>query len=110
MKQINYEAEHRKLWNWLADHPEKEKEDYFENWSHNSIPHNECFACEVACQAADLANVNGMCWFCPITDIHTTGCCGYLFARWLCASNTEERQMCARKIAGLPWKEKEMEV
>lgn len=24
---INYEKEHRRLWNWLADHPEAEKED-----------------------------------------------------------------------------------
>lgn len=26
-----YKEEHYKLWMWLAEHPDKEKEDYFED-------------------------------------------------------------------------------
>lgn len=29
---INYEKEHRRLWNWLADHPEACKAEYFKHW------------------------------------------------------------------------------
>lgn len=39
--------EHRKMWNWLAEHPEKWKDDYFkihhEQFSHIN---NDCFLCE----------------------------------------------------------------
>ena len=106
MKQINYEAEHRKLWNWLADHPEEEKEDYFDNWDAASVPHNECFACEVACQEIDLANVSGVCMFCPLGGPRIVGCDEGLYVEWRRAPSSDRRQRLARKIADLPWKEK----
>lgn len=39
--------EHRKMWNWLAEHPEKYKDDYFEI-HHEQFGHinNYCFLCE----------------------------------------------------------------
>ena len=50
---INYEKEHRRLWNWLADHPEAKKAEYFKHWDRNSIPRELCFACEAALQEAN---------------------------------------------------------
>ena len=107
MKQINYEAEHRKLWNWLADHPEAEKEDYFENWDAASVPKSRCFACEVACRKARRINTFGSCGSCPLGGPRVVGCDSGLYAVWRCAPDPEERQQLARKIAALPWKEKE---
>lgn len=106
MKQINYEEEHRKLWNWLADHPEAEKRDYFENWSYNSIPKSSCFACEVASRKARRINTFGSCRSCPLGGPSVVGCDSGLYAVWRCAPDPEERQQLARKIADLPWKEK----
>ena len=39
--------EHRKMWNWLAEHPEKWKDDYFEIY-HEKFGHifYDCFLCE----------------------------------------------------------------
>lgn len=107
MTQINYEAAHRALWNWLADHPRARKADYFKNWNCNSIPLNECFACEAALQAARRANTYHTCRFCPLGGERIIGCdCG-LFVEWAAAASRERRQQLARKIANLPWKEKE---
>lgn len=36
--------EHRKMWNWLAEHPEKDKDDYLESNDFEYIK-NECFLC-----------------------------------------------------------------
>lgn len=103
---INYEEEHRKLWNWLADHPEKEKRDYFEDWGAASIPRSGCFACEVASRKARRMNIFGGCRFCPLGGPSVVGCDSGLYAVWRCAPDPEERQQLARKIADLPWKEK----
>ena len=34
--------EHRKMWNWLAEHPEKDKDDYLELNDFEYVE-NECF-------------------------------------------------------------------
>ena len=41
--------EHRKMWNWLAEHPDMDKDDYLEL---NSLkrPTNECFLCHYSYQ------------------------------------------------------------
>lgn len=105
MTQINYEEEHRKLWNWLADHPGAIKAAYFKNWDRNSIPHNECFACEAALQAARRANTYHTCRFCPLGGERIIGCDGGLFVEWAAAASCKRRQQLALKIANLPWKE-----
>ena len=107
MTQINYEEEHRKLWNWLADHPEAEKHDYFKNWDIDSIPRSCCFACEVAYRAADRANTYASCRFCPLCGPSIVGCDDGLYAEWRAAASHEDRCQLAHKIANLPWKEKE---
>lgn len=96
MKTINYEEEHRKLWNWLADHPEACKAEYFKHWDYDSIPMNECFACEAARD----------CTLCPLSEERLV--CGgeSLFGEWRCEECPEKRRKLARQIANLPWKEK----
>lgn len=105
MTQINYEEEHRKLWNWLADHPEAEKDDYFDNWGHDSIPYNECFACEAALQEANCADAGDFCSFCPLGGESVVGCDSGLFDQWWKSVAPKTRRRLARKIANLPWKE-----
>ena len=106
---INYEEEHRKLWNWLADHPEAEKYNYFKNWDSDSKPYRECFACEVALQEANRAGTYHIhiCACCPLGGERIVGCDFGLYNDWHRAVSPERRQQLARKIASLPWKEKE---
>ena len=80
MEQINYEEEHRKLWNWLADHPEAEKHDYFKNW--DRTPYNECFACEAALQEANRMGAYHICRFCPLGGDCVVGCSAGLYTEW----------------------------
>lgn len=105
MKQINYEEEHRKLWNWLADHPEAIKAAYFKNWDRNSIPFNECFACEAALQEANRAHTGYFCRFCPLGGESVVGCDGGLYTEWANALTPERQRKLALQIANLPWKE-----
>lgn len=107
MEQINYEEEHRKLWNWLADHPEQEKEDYFKDWGRSSVPSSRCFACEVAFQEAWRTPAYHRCRFCPLGGRHIVGCDNGLYAVWRYESDPEERRRLALQIANLPWKEKD---
>lgn len=107
MTQINYEEEHRKLWNWLADHPEAEKYDYLKNWDYDSIPKSYCFACEAALQEAKRTNAADRCSCCPLGGERIVGCDFGLFDAWCAAASHEDRCQLARKIANLPWKEKE---
>lgn len=41
--------EHRKMWNWLAEHPEKDKDDYLELNDFEYVE-NECFLCHYSRQ------------------------------------------------------------
>lgn len=101
---VNYEEEHRKLWNWLADHPEAIKADYFRNWDFDSIPRNECFACEVACREADRTDTYRTCECCPLGGGRIVGCNGGLYTEWGWTEQLEKRRQLALQIANLPWK------
>ena len=105
MKQINYEEEHRKLWNWLADHPDAVKAQYFIGWDEPSIPAQECFACAYT---QTLALVPGPGWHCPYCplDCDVIGCnIGGLYDQWRRAKSPETRRELALQIANLPWEE-----
>lgn len=110
MKTINYEEEHRKLWNWLADHPEAIKADYFKNWDLVDYPYNLCFACEAAKLYGPVPN-NDLCccWYCPLGGDQVVGCKDGLYIDWWRAKQPEKRRKLARTIANLPWKEKKEE-
>lgn len=107
MTQINYEEEHRKLWNWLADHPDKRAIDYFESWKVDRIPKNRCFACEVAGQKANGVYGFRSCGFCPLGGLGVVGCKGGLFMDYVFSGSLDDRRELARIIATLSWKEKE---
>lgn len=104
MTQINYEAAHRTLWNWLADHPSAEKWDYFEDWDYNSIPRSSCFACEAARREADRENTHSSCRFCPLGGPSVVGCDSGLYEDWQNAVSPKRRQQLALQIANLPWR------
>lgn len=106
---INYEKEHRRLWNWLADHQEAKKAEYFKHWDRNSIPRELCFACEAALQEANRTDTVEHCRFCPLGGPYIVGCdawLGGLYEDWQDAVSPKRRQKLARQIANLPWKEK----
>lgn len=55
---------HKKLWLWLADHPDKDRDEWPEwdiNGGNYPIPVNECFACEYDNE------FDGDCEHCPLT-------------------------------------------
>lgn len=63
--------EHRKMWNWLAEHPEKPKWDYFKiHYEQFSHINNDCFLCEY-----DHQNEGGYCGEECIIDWGDTGGC-----------------------------------
>ena len=115
---VNYEKQHRKLWNWLAEHPDKGKADYFEGWPEECIPDNGCFACEEAQErwrdskakeySWDPEAEFAFCGYCPIGGLDATGCFwawSGLLRNWRDAKALDERTRAARQIAELPWKE-----
>lgn len=100
------EKMHRKLWNWLADNPDKDKFDFFDFFK-ILPPKWSCYACaenEKRC-TGKIENIND-CPFCPITDISSVNCCGGLYYDWE-DGDIKYRSAIARQIAELPWIEKE---
>lgn len=100
---------HRKLWLWLADNPEKSKEDWPE-WDYNGgtvekVKHL-CFACEY------IEETIGGCYGdkglleCPLnTTKESWGwCLNELFGDWM-NSTGQTRANLARTIAELPVRE-----
>ena len=105
MKRINYEEEHRKLWTWLADHPDAGKAQYFIGWDEPSIPTQECFACAYTQTLTPVPGPGWHCQYCPldrnVIGCHTEG----LYIQWRRTKSPETRRELALKIANLPWKE-----
>lgn len=110
---INHEAEHRKLWNWLAEHPDQCKTDYFYDHPEKPHPRNRCYACDVAAEKV-RSRVDSICSYCPLGGEYVLGC-SYdvgLYADWTNAGyddNYALRAKLARQIAELPWCEVEVE-
>lgn len=63
--------EHRKMWNWLAEHPDKDKDDYLtlNNFKHIN---NVCFLCEYNHQSDGECCGND----CILNWGETNGCIG----------------------------------
>lgn len=63
--------EHRKMWNWLAEYPDMDKDDYLELNDFKYVE-NECFLCHYSCQ-----NDGGYCGKNCILDWgESNGCIG----------------------------------
>lgn len=103
-----YKEEHRKLWMWLAEHPDKEKEDYFEDWERFSRPYSHCFACEAAIQLK-YKLYQEKCNYCPLGK-NNIGCnddsLNSLYLKWWNSQSSDERTSLALQIANLPWEDK----
>ena len=102
---------HKALWNWLAENPDKNKEDWPE-WEENGGERPRilcgCFACEsVARKGCDSGSRCPLEW--PIhNNMGFTSCIyGGLFEQWgdaIISSPAQLRSDLARQIANLPVK------
>lgn len=106
---------HKALWNWLAENPDKVKDDWPE-WEENGgsilYIHNDCFACEYATRTKP--NWTQKCPYCPlewpINDEGDRYCIDSdeltgLFIDYLeASSNPDLRATFALQIANLPVK------
>jgi len=85
----------RDMWDWLADNPEREKEDW-PGWEEVGRMLDNCPCCEYTCQ-----QVGDFCDHCPLYYYWPENDCGSdnsPFRRWL-GSNLHYRSMYARRIA-----------
>ena len=92
---------HMELWNWLADNPDKSKEDWMVivKCSFDERPLHNCFACEYD---------HSSCENCPFSE-NIIGCFDDdgLYSKWYHETNLQQRSEYSRQIANLPWNEQE---
>ena len=93
---MTYEEAHRKMWKWVAEHPDKLKEDWFNLNNYETVA-SRCFAC---------AYCDNNCEKCPL-DKRVIGCSDGLYRRY----QTEYMQgnfllasEYAKIISELPWR------
>lgn len=108
-------ANHRKMWNWIADETERRencatKSDYFKILFDLPIPRDECYCCEYA---HDIA-LHSICSVCPLLWGSNFSTCVFdgssenktgLYVQWLRACEKKDWQKSAhlaRVIANLP--------
>lgn len=93
-------AEHRKMWRWLAEHPNKNKADYLLGEKQIRVL-NLCFLCQYT---------GGKCAKCPL-DWENECCCdeGDLYDKWGRIQNARKKAELAKQIAELPEREVEDE-
>jgi hypothetical protein len=108
---------HKELWNWLADHPKREKYDWFKMKLLNGEKFSGmCFACIYADEVCEKACLKMRIGYCDTCDIYCSDSCPLefqvecdnadsLYYQWVNASNLEERTRIARLIANTPVKE-----
>lgn len=104
--EISLEEEFRKMWRWLADHPEKGKKAYFKDYK-GHIPASTCFACEATLNGTGHVN----CSKCPLPikhDMGGFGCANGLYQQWNDARRFH-RALLAHEISELEWEEVEGE-
>jgi len=98
---------HKKLWEWLANNPNKFKSDW-PGWKGNGgtyqIDWSLCFACQytdpdIGCGSCPLDTDTD-----PDNDYDSVYCLGGLFWLWM-RSAGEEKKSLALQIANLPLKE-----
>lgn len=93
---------HRKMWRWLAEHPDKGKWEYLKLYNSKGAEIESCFACTYAERLAHDAD-DDWCRHCPL-DWGGRDCRNFdsLFMDWLNSIEPEERAILAMRIAKLP--------
>lgn len=104
-------AEHRKMWRWLAERPNKSKSDYLEIMEiyNNYRLRNRCFLCTYAKAEAERQKLSRfeMCDYCPL-DWGGNGCneaSDSLYETWVLCGDVCDyigRTDAAMQIAELP--------
>lgn len=98
---------HRKMWRWLAEHPDKGKLDYFMMHDPSARMNNSCYLCDYAVNKSvhEGRNAWSYCEYCPV-DWGGKPCKHYasLFDKWWKSKwgPLEERAEIAKQIAELP--------
>lgn len=97
---------HRKMWRWLAEHPDKSKFDYLlEHDPHKRMSHN-CYLCDYAENKAlhEHGSRYHSCEACPLDWGYGLLCSdiGAPFTEYAKARNYKHRADLARQIAELP--------
>lgn len=115
-------AEHRKMWNWIAEKIEETeieqriealKVEYIgeraEKKTLNIFPMNGCFLCEYAYREKQKNSMYGLCTFCPIetesVKNRNVSCLAGLYVMIKRANTWQEQATIARQIANLPERE-----
>ena len=105
---------HKKLWNWLAENPDKEKTDWPE-WEKNGgrvkRVRSNCFACEYAegrtCEdeRVDLCEDCPLVWHLKGVDKPRCNLSSGLWSAWFWENTLKKRGEYALQIANLPVKD-----
>lgn len=105
-------AEHRKMWNWIADQIEIFKtvfsidilkDLYLGTFKGMLIfPVESCFICEYARKKRNEMDCGVSCDYCPVTRANGGGCLGGLYYAVCIAETWHEQAALARQIANLP--------
>jgi hypothetical protein len=95
---------HVELWNWLAEHPHDEKEDW-PSWKEIGEEYgNEnsyCFACILAGDTNARRNSTG-CQACPMPKEYCD-MKGSIYSRWREAETGHDRSSLAESMRDAPW-------
>jgi len=95
--------EHKRLWNWLSENPEKSKSDWPEWNTFKEAPSN-CFACKFDEAMKKNIFLENDCVFCPLTKKGNSLyciCLDGLFYRWYYA-HKKQKYIISKQIANLP--------
>ena len=101
---------HMRLWNWLAKHPSKGKENW-PGWRYIRPALFNCFACSIAEDRAKkcgkMDSILFMCEFCPISDWKSdnNGACEKFdeFGKWKDSKSPKAKKKYAKIIANKEW-------
>lgn len=101
-------ANHRKMWNWIADETQRRGEKvkkirYFKEMGIEDWPLYECYCCEYASQQCDI-NSGVLCEHCPIEWPNGRRCVedDAPYDKWCSAVCPVKAAKLAREIAALP--------
>ena len=112
-------ANHRRMWNWIADETERQtmivgEKEYFEASGITNIPFGICYCCEYANQRKEVLQTGTTCKNCPINWGENGNTCAVLYneqgehvgdglyCQWHNAIHWPEAAELAREIANSP--------